>query len=234
MTTPNQEFDSIFAPERSTTMQPANTPEQSWKVLLVDDEPEIHEVTKFALIDFQFENRTLNFLLAHSAREAMELLQQHDDIAVAMIDVVMEHEHAGLELVKYIREQQQNNLIRLILRTGQPGQAPERKVIREYDINDYKEKTELSSQKLYTCVYTALRSYRDLYALDMNRKGLERVIRSSAEIFRVSALKDFIQGVLEQLVAILYLEKDAIYLNSDSLALQNTQGNMTILAATGR
>ncbi len=96
-----------------------------------------------------------------------------------------------------------NHLIRLVLRTGQPGQAPERSVIRDYDINDYKEKTELSAQKLFSTVFTSLRSYRNLVALDANRRGLERVIRASGEVFRHSALGNFIQGVLEQLIALL-------------------------------
>lgn len=230
----NLEFGALFAPEREQRAREVPDSASGWKLLLVDDEPEIHEVTRLALQDFEFEQKPLHFLHAYSAKEATAILQNHADIAVAMIDVVMESEHAGLGLVRHIRADSSNHLMRLILRTGQPGQAPERQVICDYDINDYKEKTELSSQKLYSCVYTALRSYRDLQALDLNRLGLERVIRASSEIFRLAEVQQFIQGVLEQLIGLLYLGQDSFYLNHDSLALQHAQGNMTILAATGR
>jgi response regulator RpfG family c-di-GMP phosphodiesterase len=146
----------------------------------------------------------------------------------------MESEHAGLKLIKYIREEMKNDSIRLILRTGQPGQAPEREVIREYDINDYKEKTELTSQKLYSTIYTSLRSYRDLTALDNNRRGLEHVIHATAHLFSLPNLNEFIQGVLEQLVALLYLGDDAFYVGCECIACENNQGTATVVAATGR
>jgi len=208
--------------------------DNAWKLLIIDDEPSIHDVTELALDGFEFEGRSLNFLHAYNSHEAMELLNQHKDIAVALVDVVMESEHAGLDLVDKIRNELNNSIIRLVLRTGQPGQAPERSVIKKYDINDYKEKTELTSQKLYSVVYTSIRSYRDLYALDANRKGLERVIKSSTEVYKVQKLSELINGILEQLVAMLYLDKDTLYVNFDSIAIEGNKSDSRILAGTGR
>lgn len=227
----NNAEQMIFAPEHDGPAHDIRT--LPWKVLIVDDEPGVHEITALALANFEFDSRPLQFLHAHSGIEAEALLRAHPDTALAMIDVVMESEHAGLDLVRLIREQLKNRLIRIVLRTGQPGQAPERTVIRNYDINDYKEKTELSSQKLFTTVLTSLRSYRDLIALEANRRGLERVIRASGEVFRHSQLSNFIRGVLEQLIALLYLDTDSMYVNCDSLALEQTGEHMLILAATG-
>jgi response regulator RpfG family c-di-GMP phosphodiesterase len=150
------------------------------------------------------------------------------------VDVVMEHEHAGLDLIRTIRDVQKNRMIRLILRTGQPGQAPERSVIRQYDINDYKEKSELSAQKLYSTVLTSLRSYRDLVALEANRAGLRRVIHATGEIFKTRELSRFVQGVLEQLVALLFLDRDAMLINCDGLALARDGGQVLVVAATGK
>lgn len=226
--------DMLFASEGSPISPQHHDASDMWNVLVVDDEQGVHEVTKLALTNFKFDGKAIHFLHAYSAEEAKKLMQKNSNIAVALVDVVMETEHAGLDLVKYIRNDIKNSLIRIILRTGQPGQAPERSVIHDYDINDYKEKTELSAQKLYSALLTSLRSYRDLSALQANRQGLERVIRASGNVFRMGQLNGFVQGVLEQLIALLYLDQDSIVINSHSLALENTSGALMITAATGR
>jgi len=233
-TPPQVETDLVFAPEDAVMPGGSKRTPRPWKILIVDDEPGVHEVTHLSLKNFEFAGRGLRFLNAYSASEARLFLDNHPDIAVALIDVVMENEHAGLDLVRHIRQSLGNELIRLVLRTGQPGQAPERKVIREYDINDYKEKTELTSQKLYSTIYTSLRSYRDLVALDNNRRGLEHIIHASAQLFTTPNLNEFIQGVLEQLVALLYLGDDSLYVGCEGLAYEHDGGQSTVIAATGR
>jgi len=146
-----------------------------WKILIVDDEQEVHKITRIVLDDFTFEGRDMSFINAYSAVEAKKLLSKHSDIAVVLLDVVMESDDSGLEVVKYIREELQNKLVQIILRTGQPGQAPERNVIKEYDINDYKEKTELTSKKLYTTIMTSLRSYQNLKKLEETSAAKEKI-----------------------------------------------------------
>jgi len=137
--------------------------EQGWQVLVVDDEPEVHAVTRLALRRFLFEDQPLVVHTASSAEEGLAIAQKlGDELAMAIIDVVMETEQAGLDLVKAIREEVGNHITRLVLRTGQPGSAPESDVVRDYDINDYKEKTELTAQKFHTMMYGGLRNYRDL------------------------------------------------------------------------
>src|SRR5262249_55606785 len=133
-----------------------------WTVLVVDDEPDVREITRIVLEHLDFDDRRLEIIEAGSAREGREVLAQRTDIALMIIDVVMEDDHAGLGLVRYVREELKNRLSRIVLRTGHPGQAPEREVIRAFDINDYKEKTELTAHKLETTVLVALRGYRDL------------------------------------------------------------------------
>ncbi|QDX82289.1 hypothetical protein B9N43_14190 [Denitratisoma sp. DHT3] len=226
--------DLFFAPEDAAAATPQALDASPWKILIVDDDPGVHDVTLFALRDFDYAGRGLKFFHAYSANEAVDYLESHPDIAIALVDVVMEEEQAGLKLVRRIREEMNNSMIRLILRTGQPGQAPERTVIREYDINDYKEKAELSAQKLYSTVLACLRAFRDLTALEGHRAGLLQVIDASAVVFRIQGLRDFIKGVLEQLVALLYLKKDSMIINGDSLAMEHHAGGMTVVAATGR
>lgn len=158
---------------------------QHWKVLVVDDEEDIHQVTKLALRTFSYRNKSIKFFDAYSAHEAEAILSENKDIAIVLLDVVMESNHAGLELVKQIRENYGNYLTRIILRTGQPGQAPERDVINKYEINDYKTKTELTQDKLYTVVMSGLRSFESLLTIDSYRQTLEHKVEE-----RTRALAD--------------------------------------------
>ena len=99
------------------------------------------------------------------------MLVCNPDIAYVFLDVAMEYESAGLDLVGYIRDELKNSEIRLILRTGQPGYAPEISVIQDYDINDYKEKAFTTGDHLHTSVTAVLRSYQQIKTIQENRKG---------------------------------------------------------------
>lgn len=182
-----------------------------WKILIVDDEEGIHQVTSLALKHFTFDNRELALFHAYSAGEALEHLLANPDIAIILLDVVMESEHAGLHLVKKIRQELNNTNVRIVLRTGQPGQAPERDVIQNYDINDYKTKTELTANKLFTLIYATLRAYRDIISLEKSRKGLEKLIVASRGIASRSALSEFIRVTVEQLANLLNIEDTTIF-----------------------
>ena len=185
-----------------------------WKVLIVDDEPEVHAVTKLALGDFVFQEKNLEFICAFSGAQAKKMFREHDDIAIVLLDVVMETDDAGLQVADFIRNEMHNHLTRIILRTGQPGQAPEREVIINYNINDYKSKTELTAQKLFTVIISALRSYRDIMIIEENRQGLEKIISASADLFSVQSLERFIEGLVQQLASLLGGTNDTAYLTA--------------------
>lgn len=153
----------------------------AWKLLVVDDEREVHALTRLVLGDFRFLGHRLQFLHAYSAQEAQDILRRHDDIAAILLDVVMETSTAGLDLARWVREDLKNTLVRIVLRTGQPGEAPEKAVIEQYEINDYKYKTELTDDRLFTSITTAVRSYRHLQDLEDSRRELE-VARDKAEV----------------------------------------------------
>ena len=190
--------------------RPAAVEKHKWKVLIVDDEQGVHDVTILALKRFQFQGRGIDFFHAYTAGQAREILEQNPDMAVALIDVVMETDDAGLKLVEFVRKQQKNFHIRLILRTGQPGVAPESTVIENYDINDYKDKTELTKQKLTTALFTALRSYRDIMALEQNRVGLEQVVSATSSIYSIHEMDKFVSGLLTQVISVISSSGDAL------------------------
>lgn len=137
-----------------------------WRLLVVDDEPDVHRATTFALTGVKILGRPLQFLHAYSAAEAESLLRSERDVAVVLLDVVMEREDAGLALIKTIRQDLRLTELRIILRTGQPGYAPEIETIHDFDINDYKTKSELTRTKLYATVTAALRAFEQIRKLD--------------------------------------------------------------------
>ncbi|MBL8670358.1 MAG: DUF3369 domain-containing protein [Alphaproteobacteria bacterium] len=222
-----------FADE--TEAEAPAAPLAPWQVLVVDDDADVHRVTLFVLKSMTFDGRPLEVISAMSARQAREILAAKPGIALAMIDVVMETEHAGLDLVRWVRGELGNRTVRLVLRTGQPGQAPETQVVAAYDINDYKTKEELTTQKLFTLVHSSLRSYRDIVALDRNRSGLRRIIDSSATIFEIGSMNQFAGGVLDQLTALLDLSPDAVYCEKRSLyaLCDRKRSTLDILAGAG-
>lgn len=192
----------------------------AWRVLIVDDEQDIHSITELALKRFELEDKRVEFLHAYSGQEAREIIQKEHDIALIFLDVVMETDDAGLLFAKWLRDEHQNHMTRIVLRTGQPGQAPEEDVIMRYDINDYKQKTELDRTKLFTTVVTALRAYRDLKSIEASRnyeklyrQGLEKVISSTGDILEHKTLQQFFNGLLEQIISLFHIHEQGVFIN---------------------
>ena len=213
--------------------------DEKWKILIVDDEPDVHKITKSVLKHFIFEHKEIEFYSVYSGDDAVEFMKNNDNISVILLDVVMETDDAGLKVVKQIREDLKNSKVRIILRTGQPGLAPEKEVILNYDINDYKEKTDLSANKLFTTIVSAIRSYRDLSIIEQNKIGLKKIISASRSIFQIHSLALFVEGVLTQLVSILNLSHDpnSIKASDAFFAILNEKGEnekFTLLTTTGK
>ncbi len=218
--------------ERPQERPQAASGKGSWKVLIVDDEPEVHQATTFALAGFSVAGRPLEFLHAYSATQCREVLEATTDVAVALLDVVMETEDAGLKLVRTIRDDLLLGALRIVLRTGQPGYAPELKVIQDYDINDYKTKSELTRTRLATTVTSAIRSYEQIRTIESNRNGLDLIVRASADLFTRRDMHAFCEGVLKQLCALLGLPPEGLV--STRVAGPGTSGECVVVGAAGR
>ncbi|MCZ4279745.1 hybrid sensor histidine kinase/response regulator [Kiloniella laminariae] len=158
--------DFLMFAEAETDPLPDPSFKESWNILIVDDDPEVHDATVFVLRHFEFKDKGVRFHHALSAQEAKVILEAHPEIEILLLDVVMETQDAGLQLVKWIRDVLKNKKIRILLRTGQPGDAPEKQIIRDYDINDYKSKAELTASMLFTSLYASCRGYHDLITLE--------------------------------------------------------------------
>ncbi|PQO98153.1 hypothetical protein C5614_12395 [Massilia phosphatilytica] len=195
-----QDDDLVFADET-----PADAPVKdggAWRVLIVDDDADVHSTTTFALGTLEMHGRPLAFLHAYSAAEAMDVLARERDIAVILLDVVMEQADAGLHLVRHVRDTLGRHDVRIILRTGQPGYAPEMDAIRGYDINDYRAKSELTRTKLYTSVAAAIRAYEQIHALEDSRTGLAEVVRSNTELMALHSVGEMTLGILREVAAL--------------------------------
>ncbi len=150
-----------------------NGAEHHWKIMMVDDDAQVHQVTKLALRRFRFQNRRLSFLSAYSGQAAIELLQAHPDIAIILLDIVMETSDAGLRVIEQVRDVMGNRSIQIVVRTGQPGEAPEESVVLNHAINDYKTKIELTQQKLFTTLVTGLRAHQTIRELEGQLRSCE-------------------------------------------------------------
>jgi signal transduction histidine kinase/CheY-like chemotaxis protein len=204
---------------------------RKWKIAVIDDDPAVHDGTRFALSDYSLNGQGLEILSAHSAAEGRKLMREHSDIAAVLLDVIMETDIAGLELVEYIRNEIRNETVRIILRTGQPGQAPERRVIVQYDINDYKAKTELTADKLFTSLTAALRSYQQLERMVQTRRGLEIIIDAASTLYDFKSMQRLAEGVLTQLASLLNVDCAGILVLRDNGETAGSE--LSVLAGSG-
>lgn len=232
--------DETMAADYAEDRAPAGEPAAGsikWKLLVVDDEEAVHATTRLVLNDFEFEGKRLDILSANTGTEALDIMRTHDDIAVVLLDVVMETNQAGLDCARAIRKDLKNKLVRIVLRTGQPGNAPERQVIIDYDINDYKNKAELTSQQLFTTVYTAIRSYRDMAVIDKQRRGLQYIINASGDFFRQNSIKTLARGVLTQIEALFRL-RNSVYVSGTGFSAyqehDRSPREWELISATGK
>ncbi|HEV7816666.1 MAG TPA: EAL domain-containing protein [Janthinobacterium sp.] len=201
--------DLVFLEEHpAPALAPA--PRSVWRVMIIDDDEDVHSTTTFALGNLDMQHRPLEFVHAYSAAQARELLKTELEIAVILLDVVMEQDDAGLHLVRYIRETLKLADVRIILRTGQPGYAPEIDAIRDFDINDYKTKSELTRIKLFTTVTAAIRSYEQIRSINASRRGLNQIVHASTELMALHGVQNFAAGVLAQIAGLLGVKADGV------------------------
>lgn len=210
---------------------------REWKVLIVDDDLDAHQSTVLALADTPLHERPVRFLHAYSAEQAVELLRAQNDVAVVMIAVVIDRSggdampHGGLELARVIREDLGLRDLRIILRTAQPGFAPAIDAIRDCDINDYKTGAELSRDGLYAALTSAIRSYAQIHALSVGRRGLDQIIKASGRMMTHPRRRDFANAIIGEISSLLRQRPQGLVCARDK---NGADGQIRITAAAGR
>ena len=166
---------------------------QDWQILVVDDEPDVHRVTELALRNKRWRGRKFSVTTASSAKEAEKILADKSDVFdVALVDVVMETDEAGLDLCRTMRATCARSL-RIILRTGQPGIAPEERVLNDYDIDSYLAKPDATPERLYSSIRSALRASQDVRTL----LALKDQLEGFAECFQRVCTKADLEKVMK-------------------------------------
>lgn len=219
----------LFMDEDNSATNIAGKHDKNWKVLIVDDEREIHMVTTHVLKDFSFKNRGIDFFHAYSGKEAMSVLSQTPDIALIFLDVVMETDDAGLRFIEWVRKEVKNRFVRIVLRTGQPGLAPEKSVIINYDIDDYRSKTELTAVRLFTTTVAALRAYTIMMDQEDNRNALESLVKTSWSIGAIRNTSMVLEGIMPQIVSFMALGENSFFAE-----IKKIDGKTTLPIIMGR
>ena len=200
-------------PESEQRDKTERTGPAPWRVLIVDDDVDVHVVTKFSLSNTNFMGRRLSFLHAYSAAEALTVLRNTPDIALVLLDVIMESADAGLVLTRQIREELGNEQVRIVLRTGQPGQALEHSIVLDYEINDFWCKTDLTTRKLFTTVISSLRAYASLH------RAAQRLDALGADMTQAQQ----VGTALEQRTMLLRLDRDGIVVQANAVLAARLQ-----------
>lgn len=222
-------IDDDYEIQEHTSIEP-------WNILVVDDDESVHSATRIALANLTILDRPLKLFHYDNSEDTKRLLKERKDFAVILLDVVMESEDSGLKMVTFVREYMKMSECRIILRTGQPGYAPELTIFNQYDINDYRTKSELNRTRLITSITSAIRSYRQIHTISENRRGLELIIEATAYLMDNKALRSFSRGILTQLSSFLNLPSNGIVCvqkghfhnrDDDELYISGAAGNLS-------
>ncbi|MGE8362380.1 putative bifunctional diguanylate cyclase/phosphodiesterase [Pseudomonas sp.] len=206
-----------------------------WRVLAVDDDADFQRATAFGLNGLEVLGGRIELLQAYSYREASRLLAEQQDIALILLDVVMETEDAGLRLVKALRDVIGNAESRVVLLTGEPGMAPVREVMRDYDINDYWTKSELTAERLLTVLTAAIRSYSQLKAVARARRGLQMIVESSNALFCSRNTRELSAKILSEIASLLDLQAEGIVcVRAEEGNADGGEPDARIVSASGR
>ena len=223
----DEDFHSLFEDEKLASSPTA----REWKVLIVDVDEEVHQSTVLALANAMVLDRPIQFLHAYSASQATELLQADSDVAVMLLDIGRQGDDASHELAMSIRLDLDLRDLRIILCSARPGDAPAIDDICDYEIIDYKSAPELARDGLYAALTSSLRSYAQIHALSVGRRGIDQIIKASGRMMAHSRMRDFAAAIISEIAALLRL-------NLDGLVCSRKKGDTglqpRIIAAAGR
>lgn len=175
----DHKFDHIkFSPKSQSA-------ELFWKVLVIDDEKAIHDTTAMALKGLSFNGKSLSMLHAYSRDTAKKIIQKNLNIALILLDIALETQEAGFDLIHWIRKEQKNTCVQIVIHTGNSDIFIEQDIVETYDINDYLAKTDATFQRLQTLVKKSIRSFKTQSALEnelAHTKKIEQQLKEKEQL----------------------------------------------------
>ena len=171
-----------------------------WKVLFIDDEVDVVEVARLTLDGLRYRGQAVEVLWANSAKAALKLLTNDEEIAVAFVDVSMEKENSGLDLIRKIRDQNVAWRTRFILLTGQTSLAPEASSTVHYDLDGYLDKATLTSERLFAATYSGIRTYDLVSRLDKSRNSVLQAVTTLSELDAQNGVARTLRSVISELI----------------------------------
>ncbi len=169
-----------------------------WRVLVVDDNRDALRATRLALEGCCFHGRPAEVMAARSALDAEPILRRFPDIALILLDVVMEPNNPGLGLVRTVRDGLGNHAVRFILRSRQTGAVSVMRAVADYDINDCYAEGELTEERLTARVVLALRAYQQRRRQEDASAALSHLVEAAVGMFRASDLPELFKVLLVQ------------------------------------
>jgi EAL domain-containing protein (putative c-di-GMP-specific phosphodiesterase class I)/PleD family two-component response regulator len=189
--------------EFSAENEAAGPSQKDWVVLSVEDNQPYQDVLESAIQEVAFEGRKIELLRASSAASAATILSKRQDISLILLDIVMETDDAGFYLIDTIRNVIGDELVRIVVLTGQPGVKLHDKAINEYNISEYWNKTDLSADKLKSVVVSNLRTWQISQELKIARRGLQMIVDASRSLTARQDTLEFAHTVLEEIARII-------------------------------
>ena len=182
------------------------------KILLVDDDRDVHLLSRMVLKSMSYAGRGVEILTAKSGEEALHILASCPNIAVVLLDVVMETDRSGLETCDRIRNDLANSFVRILLRTGQPGAAPERDVIQRYDIDGYLAKGDLTAARLFSSVRTSLKAFTELTRLEHHRAAFQKIDDTMLSMRSYESVESMLERIVKTGIDVLDASELAVHL----------------------
>jgi len=207
---------------------------EGFTILSVDDDPEFQHSLRLALANFTFHDAPIRILSVNSAGAAARLLAEGEEVALVILDVVMETDDAGLRLVRSIREVLGNAEVRVVLVTGQPGLAPMKQSLSQLDISDYWLKTDLTVERLHGILMSNLRTWEQIRALGRARKGLQVIVEAGNCLTRSRSMADFSQRVMLELARLLGVAPEGLVCVAEDGSAEHSPLRARIVGAAGK
>lgn len=204
------------------------------KVMMLDFDDAFTSRVSPILSNLKFEGRDVVVYSSKVSENVKKyILDYNNELSIILIRILDINDEKAFSLIRYVRDVLLNDNVRIIAIVGKIDEALEKNLIVNHNINDLREDSEITEQRLFTIILSQLRTFRDIVQLGNNKSGLESIIRSSSSIFELQSLKKFSAGVLRELILV-ESARCGFCSNICGFAAELVRNNYYITSSTGK